>query len=245
MPYGNLAHATLTDWLAWLETLSPTEIDLGLERMHAILARLMLRIPPHVLLIAGTNGKGSSVAICAALLRASDNCVGAYTSPHIDRFNERIVINGVECSDADIVAAFQRVEKVREGIPLTYFEYTTLAAFSLFSDAELDVWILEVGLGGRLDACNSIAPSASLITNVSLDHCDWLGDTVEEIAAEKAGVMRAGRPTVFAGSRVPDAIWKRADKIGAMLLLPVETTTSHVMKTAAGIGTASRTRSST
>jgi len=208
----------LSDWLAWLETLSPSEINLGLERTQRVLERLELQRPPHVLLIAGTNGKGSSVAMTNALLRATGLRTGAYTSPHITDYNERIVVDGVAVSDAGIIAAFERVEAAREGSELTYFEFGTLAAAVVFSDADLDVWILEVGLGGRLDATNAIEPTASLITNVSLDHCDWLGDDVETIAVEKAGVMRSEVPTVFGDVDIPTSIVRRAAECGAKLL---------------------------
>lgn len=213
------AGAPLSDWLTWLESLSPTEINLGLERVQLMLDRLAPLVPEHVLLIAGTNGKGSSVAMCDALLRAVGKRVGAYTSPHIDRYNERIVVDGMEASDADIIAAFVRIEAARDGLQLTYFEYGTLAAIEVFAKARLDVWILEVGLGGRLDATNAIEPNASLITNVSLDHCDWLGDDVETIAVEKAGVMRRDIPTVFGDRNIPDAITRHAADTGAKLLL--------------------------
>jgi dihydrofolate synthase/folylpolyglutamate synthase len=208
----------LSDWLAWLETLSPTEINLGLERTQRVLARLELQRASHVLLIAGTNGKGSSVAMTNALLSAAGLRTGAYTSPHISTYNERIVVDGAAVSDAEIIAAFERVEAAREGTELTYFEFGTLAAAVVFSAADLDVWILEVGLGGRLDATNAIEPTASLITNVSLDHCDWLGDDVETIAVEKAGVMRANVTTVFGDANVPDSIVRRAAECGARLL---------------------------
>jgi len=211
--------APLSDWLTWLETLSPSEINLGLERVQLILERLDLPRPAHVLLIAGTNGKGSSVAMIDALLRASGQCVGAYTSPHISCYNERIVVNGLAASDAEIVAAFERIEAVRGETELTYFEFGTLAAVVVFAAAELDVWVLEVGLGGRLDATNAISPTASLITNISLDHCDWLGDDVETIAAEKAGVMRRGIATVFGATEVPDAIKTQAETTASTLLL--------------------------
>ena len=211
--------APLSDWLAWLETLSPTEINLGLERVHLVLERLDLPRPAQVLLIAGTNGKGSSVAMTDALLRASGRRVGAYTSPHISRYNERIVVNGIAASDAEIIAAFETVEAKRGDTELTYFEFGTLAAAVVFAAADLDVWVLEVGLGGRLDATNAIDPTASLITNVSLDHCDWLGDDIEAIAVEKAGVMRRGIPTVFGDADVPEAIRRQAEAQGATLLL--------------------------
>ena len=198
--------APLSDWLTSLESLSPTEINLGLERVQLILERLNLPRPAHVLLIAGTNGKGSSVAMTDALLRASGLHVGAYTSPHIRHYNERIVVNGIAASDAEIIAAFESIEALRGDTELTYFEFGTLAAAVVFAAAELDVWVLEVGLGGRLDASNAIPPTASLITNISLDHCDWLGDDIETIAAEKAGIMRRGIPTVYGDPDVPEAI---------------------------------------
>ena len=210
--------APLSEWLAWLETLSPTEINLGLERTERVLERLELPRPPHVLLVAGTNGKGSSVAMTDALLRASGRRTGAYTSPHISRFNERIVVEGIPASDADIIAAFERVEAARQETELTYFEFGTLAAAVVFAAADLDVWILEVGLGGRLDATNAIEPTASLITNVSLDHCDWLGHDVESIAFEKVGVMRSGIPTVFGDRNVPASVGRQALNVGARLL---------------------------
>ena len=212
--------APLSEWLAWLETLSPKEIDLGLDRVSDVLARLNLTRPDHVLLIAGTNGKGSSVTMAAALLCAAGHRVGAYTSPHISRFNERIVVDGRMVSDAEIIAAFETVEVARKGTELTYFEFSTLAAATIYAALDLDVWILEVGLGGRLDATNVIDPTASLITNISLDHCDWLGHDIEAIGHEKAGVMRPAKPTIFGGHEMPDAVRKHAAAIGADLFSP-------------------------
>jgi len=212
------AAAPLSDWLTWLETLSPNEIELGLERVETVLENLALSLPKHLLLIAGTNGKGSSVAMADALLRASGWRVGAYTSPHISRYNERIVVAGEPVDDRTIIAALQTVAVARGKTPLTYFEFGTLAAAVVFAAASLDVWLLEVGLGGRLDASNAFEPSASLITNVSLDHCDWLGEDVEAIGAEKAGVMRAGVPTVFGAREVPVSVQNRATADGADLL---------------------------
>jgi len=210
--------APLSRWLSWLETLSPSEINLGLERVLEVLARLDLRLPPHVLIIAGTNGKGSSVAMADALLRASGKRSGAYTSPHIRSYNERIVIDGVAVSDAEIIASFERIEAARGDTELTYFEFGTLAAFDIFAAANLDVWVLEVGMGGRLDATNAIESSACLITNISLDHCDWLGPDVESIAYEKAGVMRRGKPAIFAGSVAGQTISQVAREKGAKLI---------------------------
>ena len=209
----------LSAWLTWLESLSPNEIDLGLERVREVLDRLDLPIAEHVILVAGTNGKGSSVAMMSALLRAAGMRVGTYTSPHMIDYNERIVVQGQPASDDEIVAAFEKVEAVRQGVPLTYFEYGTLAAFVVFAEAGLDAWVLEVGLGGRLDATNVLEPTAALITTVSLDHCDWLGDDIETIAVEKAGVMRGGIPVVFGSAEVPRAILDHAESLGAQLLL--------------------------
>jgi dihydrofolate synthase/folylpolyglutamate synthase len=213
------AGSPLSDWLTWLETLSPKEIDLGLERVQSVLEHLSLELPANVLLIAGTNGKGSCVAICDGLLRASGYRVGAYTSPHMIHYNERIAVDGVPASDEQVIAAFERVEAARHEVPLTYFEYGTLAAMVVFSTSDLDVWVLEIGMGGRLDASNVIDPTASLITNVSLDHCDWLGEDIETIATEKAGVMRHGVSTVFGSRDVPRAVRQYARAIGAELLL--------------------------
>jgi dihydrofolate synthase/folylpolyglutamate synthase len=217
------AGSPLSAWLTWLESLHPNEIELGLDRVQDVLGRLSLKLPKHVLIIAGTNGKGSSVAMASALLRAAGYSVGAYTSPHIVDYNERLSIASPvgtrHAGDSEIVAAFETIESVRDGTPLTYFEYGTLAAFVVFAAADLDAWILEVGMGGRLDATNAVDPTAVLITNIALDHCDWLGEDVESIAREKAGVMRPGIPVVYGATEVPNAIRQHADDIEARLLL--------------------------
>jgi dihydrofolate synthase/folylpolyglutamate synthase len=213
------AGAPLSEWLTWLETLHPEEIELGLERIQDVLGRLPLNRPEHVLLIAGTNGKGSCVAMTDALLRAAGLRTGVYTSPHIIDYNERIAVDGNAVGDREIVAAFELVEAARDGVSLTYFEYGTLAAFVVFSRADLDAWVLEVGMGGRLDATNAIDPTAALITNVTLDHCAWLGNDVEMIAVEKAGVMRRDIPVVFGSTDIPRAVVAEAARVGAKLLL--------------------------
>jgi dihydrofolate synthase/folylpolyglutamate synthase len=210
---------TLDDWLPWLETLSPREIVLGLERVREVLDCLDLPQPNLVLNIAGTNGKGSTVAMLEAILRSNGAKTGCYTSPHLSHFNERIRIDGESASDGEIINALERVEVARGDVPLTYFEFGTLAALVAFDAAEVDTLILEVGMGGRLDAVNAVEPDACLITNVSLDHCAWLGDDTESIGAEKAGIMRAGKPVVFGAKSVPRAIKAHAEKIGAGLLL--------------------------
>ncbi|MCO4811180.1 MAG: bifunctional folylpolyglutamate synthase/dihydrofolate synthase [Gammaproteobacteria bacterium] len=213
------AGSPLSAWLTWLETLHPKEIELGLERVRDVLGRLPLQRPEHVFLIAGTNGKGSSVAMTDALLRAAGLHTGVYTSPHILDYNERIAVNGTCASDSEIVAAFETVESARQGVSLTYFEYSTLAALVVFSAADLDAWVLEVGMGGRLDATNAIEPTAALITNVALDHCDWLGEDIDTIAVEKAGVMRPDIPVVYGSTEVPRTVVAQAEKVGAKLLL--------------------------
>ena len=211
--------APLSDWLSWLETCSPNEIELGLERVQVVLERLGLERPAHLMLVAGTNGKGSCVAMTQALLLASGVSVGAYTSPHVLRYNERIVVNGTEATDTEIIAAFEGVEAARADVPLTYFEYGTLAAMLVLAAADVQAWVLEVGMGGRLDATNVLDPTVAMITNVSLDHCDWLGDDVESIAVEKAGVMRKGVAVVFGAETVPKAVLACATALGADLLV--------------------------
>ena len=182
----------LAEWLGRLESVSPQEIVLGLERVAAVLERLGADQPRTVLHVGGTNGKGSSVAMADALLRGAGYLTGTYTSPHLRRYNERIAINGEPVEDENIVSAFERIEAARGDIPLTYFEYGTLAALLVVNDHNVDVAVFEVGLGGRLDAVNAIEPHAALITSVALDHQEWLGDTREAIAREKAGIMRPG-----------------------------------------------------
>jgi dihydrofolate synthase/folylpolyglutamate synthase len=209
----------LAEWLARLDTLSPTEIDMGLGRVVRVLDRLALARANTVFHVAGTNGKGSSVAMLEAMLRRTGRCVGSYTSPHIIRYNERIRVDGSEAADEQIIAAFERIEAVRKGEALTYFEYGTLAALAVFADAGVDTAILEVGMGGRLDAVNAIEADAGLITNIALDHCDWLGNDIETIAFEKAGIMRKGKPVIFGARDMPQAISRHADDVAANLIL--------------------------
>ncbi|MEO1247448.1 MAG: bifunctional tetrahydrofolate synthase/dihydrofolate synthase [Pseudomonadota bacterium] len=211
------ASVSLADWLLRLESVSPSEIELGLDRVGAVYERLDLELPRHVLTIAGTNGKGSSVAMLAGLLAGAGYRVGAYTSPHLQRYNERIVVVGQAAGDAAIVAAFQRIDEARGDIRLTYFEFGTLAAMIVFAEHKLDAVVLEVGLGGRLDAVNAIEPDAGLITSIALDHQEWLGDTREAIGAEKAGILRAGKPLVYAEPDRPQSVDAAAAESGAAL----------------------------
>jgi len=215
-------HGSLTaldDWLAWLETLSPHEIELGLDRVLDVLSRMDLPRPRHVIHVAGTNGKGSTAAMLEAMFNGMGMRVGCYTSPHVRRFNERMRVRGQELDDDTIVAAFRAVEAARQKVILTYFEFGTLAALAAFAKAGTDVLVLEIGLGGRLDAVNAIDPDAAIITNVTLDHRDWLGDDIESIAVEKAGVMRRGIPVVYGSAQVPAAIIAEATRHGADLRL--------------------------
>ena len=210
---------SLDDWLGWLETLSPREIDLGLDRVSAVLKRLDLSRAERVINVAGTNGKGSSVAMLEALFANAGYKVACYTSPHVLRYNERIRINGVAATDAGIIAAFERVQCARLEVPLTYFEFGTLAALVAFAESAADTLILEIGMGGRLDAVNAIEPDACLITNIALDHTAWLGSDTESIAAEKAGIMRPSKPVVYGAAESSGAISEHAAIIGADLRL--------------------------
>lgn len=214
-----MTRSGLADWLARLEKFSPEEIVLGLERVRKVLDRLDIALPRHVFHVAGTNGKGSSVALAQALLMSAGQRVGAYTSPHILRYNERINVDGQPAEDADIVAAFERVEAVRGDVPLTYFEYGTIAAMLVFEQAGIDTAVLEIGMGGRLDAVNAIEPDAGLITSIGLDHCEWLGNTLEDIGREKAGIMRPDKPIVYASNEVPASVIEHANAISADLRL--------------------------
>jgi dihydrofolate synthase/folylpolyglutamate synthase len=211
------AGSPLSDWLARLETFSPHEIELGLDRVLDVLSRMQLECPERVIHVAGTNGKGSSVVMLRSLL-ASTGSIATYMSPHMLRYNERICIDGSSASDDEIVAAFERVDAARGDVPLTYFEFGTLAAMAVFEARDVDTVVLEVGMGGRLDAVNAIEPDAGLITNVSLDHCEWLGNDVEAIGFEKAGIMRPGKPIVFADRQVPASVLRSAQEKDARLI---------------------------
>ncbi len=207
---------TLVQWLAWQETLHPAEMELGLERVRAVLERLGLASPPFpVVTVAGTNGKGSTVAYLEAVLAAAGHRPGAYTSPHLRRYNERIRVAGIEAADDELVRAFERVEAARGDVPLTYFEFGTLAALVHFTEAEVDLALLEVGLGGRLDAVNAVDPALCVVTPIDLDHQAWLGPDREAIGAEKAGILRPGVPVVVSDRDPPASLLARARALGA------------------------------
>ncbi len=209
---------TLAEWLSWQETLNPAGIELGLGRVRTVLERLGLAHPPYcVVTVGGTNGKGSSVAMLETVLLAGGYRVGSYTSPHLLRYNERVRIQGREVSDAVLCAAFEQVDQARSDIALTYFEFGTLAAFEIFAGRDLDITILEVGLGGRLDAVNVLDSDVALVTSVGIDHQEWLGTDRESIGREKAGIFRSGRVAVCGDPVPPASLLQHAQRLGALL----------------------------
>jgi dihydrofolate synthase / folylpolyglutamate synthase len=208
---------TLADWLTYLETLHPKTIALGLERVAQVRQRLDLQPGFPIITVGGTNGKGSVCAMLESMLHAAGYRVGCYTSPHLLHYNERVRIAKQQASDAELCASFAQIEQVRGDIPLTYFEFGTLAAMQCFIAHRVDVAILEVGLGGRLDAVNVFDNDCAVIASVDIDHTDYLGDTREAIAYEKAGIMRSGRVAICADADVPQAIRAQAQLIGAEL----------------------------
>ncbi len=206
----------LAVWLERQSSLHPQTIDLSLERVASVARRLGLDHPAcPVVTVGGTNGKGSTVAYLDRLLRAGGRRVGAFTSPHLVRYNERVCIDGVETSDADLVAAFERIEAARGATSLTFFEYNTLAALEVFARAKVDVIVLEVGLGGRLDATNLVDADVAVLCSVGLDHMEWLGSTREAIGREKAGIFRSGRPAVLGTSDMPASVFRAIATVGA------------------------------
>lgn len=210
---------SLSSWLELLESRHAVQIQLGLDRVSRVRDALDVRSDAVVITVGGTNGKGSTCAMLEAILLAAGYRVGCYTSPHLLRYNERVRIDGREVDDQMLADAFRAVEEVRGETPLTYFEHGTLAAWWAFSSAPLDVVILEVGLGGRLDAVNAIDPDCAIVTGIALDHMDWLGDTREKIGFEKAGIFRAGRPAICSDPMVPATLVDHARAIGADLKL--------------------------
>ncbi|BCU63826.1 hypothetical protein F941_02887 [Acinetobacter bouvetii DSM 14964 = CIP 107468] len=216
-----LATDSLNTWLDYWSHVHVTGIDLGLERVIPVAEALGVTRPEaKVFTVAGTNGKGSTTTALAAILNAQGYKVGLYQSPHIYRFNERVKLQGMEVSDQMLIEAFVAVDQARRdcGLSLSFFEATTLAAFVIFKAQQCDVWVLEVGLGGRLDVVNVIDPDVAVITNIGLDHTDWLGDTIEKIAFEKAGIIRPNIPVVFGGQQdLPHAIENKADECQAQL----------------------------
>ena len=211
-------HAGLAEWLAFAEGLNACGIDMGLARVEAVRDALGLKPGFAILTVAGTNGKGSTCAMLASLLHAGGYRTGVYTSPHLVRFNERVCIAGVQASDAALCAAFARVDAARGAVPLTLFEFGTLAAMCVFEGAGLDAAVLEVGMGGRLDAVNAFDADVAIVTSIGIDHVEYLGNTREAIGREKAGIFRSGRPAISADLDPPHSIAEEAQRVGACLL---------------------------
>ncbi|MCP5419879.1 MAG: bifunctional tetrahydrofolate synthase/dihydrofolate synthase [Gammaproteobacteria bacterium] len=210
---------TLAQWLTWQESLHFKIIDLGLERVGAIARRLELEQPPYrSISVGGTNGKGSCVAFLGAILQTAGYRVGVYTSPHLLRYNERIVVDGQAVSDAMLCQAFAEIDAARGDVSLTYFEFGTLAALQIFKTLRVDIAILEVGLGGRLDAVNIVDTDAALVTAIGIDHTEYLGADRASIGFEKAGIYRADRPAVCADPDPPASLLEYATAIGARIL---------------------------
>jgi dihydrofolate synthase/folylpolyglutamate synthase len=211
---------TLQDWLTQQESVHARSIDLGLERVARVAGALGLSsLPFRVITVAGTNGKGSTVALLEALLEAADTRAGSFTSPHLVRYNERICVAGTPASDAELVTAFERIEQARGSTTLTFFEYNTLAALLVFCDRRVEVAVLEVGLGGRLDATNVVDADVAVLCSVGFDHRDWLGDTLEAIGAEKAGIFRSARPAVLGTPQMPASVFAAIARLGARAVI--------------------------
>jgi len=204
--------------LAWIESLYPRTIELGLERVHDVLDNMGLRHPEFgIISVSGTNGKGSTVAMLEACLRAAGYRVGAYTSPHLVHYNERVHLDGRMATDDELCAAFARIENARGATPLTYFEFGTVAALELFASHDIEIVVLEVGLGGRLDAVNGVDADVAVVSSVGIDHTTWLGRDRETIGREKAGIFRAGRPAICGDPNPPSSIADVAGEVGVKL----------------------------
>ena len=211
--------SSLPDWLQYIEQVHPRAIEMGLQRVQRVRAAMRLDPAFTIVTVGGTNGKGSACAMLEAIFHEAGYRVGCYTSPHLLRYNERIRIGRAEASDAQVVAAPRAVDEARRDTPLTYFEFSTLAAVWLFVQRRVDCAILEVGLGGRLDAVNAFDADCAMVMSVALDHMDYLGDTREAIAREKAGILRAGRPAICADPDPPATLTAAAAELNAGLLV--------------------------
>ena len=210
--------ATLTEWLNYMQQIHVSAIDMGLSRVLPVAEALGVvqsaKDDAYVFTVAGTNGKGSTTAVIAQMCQAAGYKTALYQSPHLSVFNERVRIDGEMVSDETLIAAFSKVEAARLQCDLTlsFFEMTTLAALLIFAEADCDVWVLEVGLGGRLDVVNIIDPDMAVITNIAIDHVDWLGDNVEAIGAEKAGILRDGISVIYGATEMPNSVQQAIDK---------------------------------
>jgi len=214
---------TLDEWLSWQEQLMEETILLGLDRVQLVFKRLFPGgVPFLAITVGGTNGKGSTIALIDSIYRESKYKVGCSTSPHLIKYNERYAIDGEIVNDEVIIKAFEAIEAKREGVSLTYFEFSTLAALIIFSEADVDIAILEVGLGGRLDSVNVVDSDVSVITNIAIDHTDYLGDTRESIGTEKAGIMRTAKPCICGDQDPPNSVLAYAKKINTSVTLVKE-----------------------
>jgi dihydrofolate synthase / folylpolyglutamate synthase len=213
--------SSLDEWLAYQSRVHPQAIDLGLDRLRAVLKLLNWRQPAvPVITVAGTNGKGSVSGYCAAIMAAAGYRIGTFTSPHLRDYRERIRVHDRLVSAAELVSAFERIESARGTVGLTFFEFNTLAALLVFEAAELDAWVLEIGMGGRLDAVNVVDPDVAVVVSIGFDHQEYLGTTLEAIAREKAGIFRPGRPAVLGSRDMPSVIEDAARALGAPLKRP-------------------------
>lgn len=212
-------YSNLKDWLQWQESLHGQEIDLGLSRIRNVCQLMLeegvLSLPFKVITVAGTNGKGSTIAFLNAIYQQAGYSVGQFTSPHFLRYNERIQVNSQAVEDQALCDAFAAIDDARGDINLTYFEFSTLAALFVFAQQNMDIVLLEVGLGGRLDASNVIDADCAIVTSIGIDHRDWLGDTREEIGYEKAGIFRQGKPAICGDMAIPSSVKQHANNIGA------------------------------
>lgn len=226
---NKLSSLSLSQWLEKLERLHPTEIELGLNRSQSVytslrkkyisqhnesLASSKGRCARQIIVVAGTNGKGSTVGTIEKALLSKGFTVGVYTSPHLHKYNERVRLNGIEVDDQQLVESFENVELVRNNTSLTYFEFGTLAALDIFHHQDIDYAVLEVGLGGRLDAVNIVDSDIAIITSIDLDHMDWLGDNIEKIGFEKAGIFRSNKPAVIGMTLIPESVKTHALELG-------------------------------
>ena len=210
---------SLAGWLEYIERQHPQAIALGLDRVREVLSALEIKISCPILTVGGTNGKGSTCAMLEAILNSAGYRTGLYSSPHLVRYNERVRVAGREAEDGALCEAFAAVERARGTVPLTYFEFGTLAAFFLFSREKPEALILEVGLGGRLDAVNVLDADCAVLTSIGIDHVEFLGNTREEIGREKAGIFRAARPAVIADPRPPESVLAGIQRVGALPIL--------------------------
>ena len=217
-PNTPTTHSSLTEWLDYMQQIHVSAIDMGLSRVLPVAEALGVvqsaKDDAYVFTVAGTNGKGSTTAVIAQMCQAAGYKTALYQSPHLSVFNERVRINGEMVSDETLIKAFNKVEAARLqcGLTLSFFEMTTLAALLIFAEADCDVWVLEVGLGGRLDVVNIIDPDMAVITNIAIDHVDWLGDNVEDIGAEKAGILRDGISLIYGAAEMPNSVQQIIDK---------------------------------